>query len=219
VLRVAGVEHSRVEQPRVGGRQARLRLLGGLRHTHRLSRAARPVEARRAGDDAVEVAGKALRLFEALASAGGAAREVREPRRGGDALRGGDDGVRHRDGRQAFTCERGNQQVGHLYTRSILDPMRQRISYGIVPICAAISRTSIRSPSCDPMITTSSPGDTSRPVTSAISMSMQTEPTIGARRPRIRTAPHPASRRSRPSAYPAGTIAIVVGRPAWNLTP
>ena len=53
--------------------------------------------------------------------------------------------------------------------------------------CAAISRTSMRSSPCAPMITTSSPGDTSRPVTSAISMSMQTEPTIGARRPRIST--------------------------------
>ena len=69
------------------------------------------------------------------------------------------------------------------------------------------------------MITTSSPGETSRPVTSAISMSMFTEPTIGARRPRIRTEPRPARRRSSPSAYPAGTIAIVAGCPALNLTP
>ena len=69
------------------------------------------------------------------------------------------------------------------------------------------------------MITTSSPGDTSRPVTSAISMSMHTEPTIGARRPRISTAPRPARRRSSPSAYPAGTMAMVVGRSAVKRAP
>ena len=57
------------------------------------------------------------------------------------------------------------------------------------------------------------------PVTSAISMSMHTDPTIGARRPRMRTAPRPASLRSRPSAYPAGTIAIVVARFAVKRAP
>ena len=37
--------------------------------------------------------------------------------------------------------------------------MRQSSSHGMVPIVAAISRTSIRSAPCSPMMTTSSPGD------------------------------------------------------------
>src|SRR5262249_24549602 len=141
-------------------------------------------------------------------------------RAGVDGLRGGHRGAWQRRRRELVAGEGGGENKNyHVYTRSILDPMRQRISYGMVPICAAISRTSMRSAPCGPMITTSSPGDTSRPVTSAISISMQTEPTTGARRPRIRIDPRPASRRASPSAYPAGTIAIVVGCRAWNFTP
>ena len=69
-----------------------------------------------------------------------------------------------------------------------------------MPIVAAISRTPIASFPCLPTITTSSPGATSVPVTSIIVMSMQTEPTIGMRRPRTSMWPRPASRKSRPSA-------------------
>ena len=54
----------------------------------------------------------------------------------------------------------------------------------MVPIDAAISRTSMEASPCSPTITTSSPGATSVPVTSIIVMSMHTEPTIGTRRPR-----------------------------------
>ncbi len=61
--------------------------------------------------------------------------------------------------------------------------MRQSSSHGMVPIVAAISRTSIRSAPCSPMMTTSSPGDASTSVTSIIIMSMHTAPTIGTRRP------------------------------------
>ena len=64
----------------------------------------------------------------------------------------------------------------------------------------AISRASIVSPPWRPMKTTSSPGEASSPVTSIMIMSMQTEPMIGARRPRMSTAPRPANRRSSPSA-------------------
>ena len=64
-----------------------------------------------------------------------------------------------------------------------------------MPIHAAISRASIvchDSGPCDPSNTTSSPVDTpSMPVTSTVSMSMLTAPTIGARRPRTSTAPRP----------------------------
>ena len=75
------------------------------------------------------------------------------------------------------------------YTRSMRVPMRQRSSQGMVPIAAAISRASMRSPSCSPRMTTSSPGDisTSTSVTSIINMSMHTAPTIGTRRPRTST--------------------------------
>src|SRR3954454_8342079 len=78
-----------------------------------------------------------------------------------------------------------NQQFQLLpYTLSILAPTRHNNSYGIVPIDAAISRTSSDSFPCSPMMTTSSPGATSVPVTSIMVMSMQTDPMIGARRPR-----------------------------------
>ena len=56
-------------------------------------------------------------------------------------------------------------------------------SHGIVPIVAAISRAVISSSPWRPIMTTSSPGDTSRPVTSIVIMSMHTEPTTGTRLP------------------------------------
>jgi hypothetical protein len=71
-------------------------------------------------------------------------------------------------------------------------------------MAAAISRASIcchGSSPCRPMITTSSPGETSSsPVTSTIIMSIETAPTIGTRRPRINTCDLPDTRRSMPSA-------------------
>src|SRR3979409_1423275 len=66
------------------------------------------------------------------------------------------------------------------YCLSILAPILQTTSYGIVPIAAAISRASIcchDSVPCRPMITTSSPGETSSsPVTSTVIMSLETAP-------------------------------------------
>ena len=56
-------------------------------------------------------------------------------------------------------------------------------------------------------------------VTSAVSMSMLTAPTIFARWPRISTKPWSSRRRSRPSAYPAGMTAKVTGRAAVNRPP
>ena len=83
-------------------------------------------------------------------------------------------------------------------------PRRHTTSHGIVPMAAAISRASIcchASSPWRPRITTSSPGSTtSRPVTSTVIMSIDTAPTIGARRPRMSTCPRPESRVSRPSA-------------------
>ena len=52
---------------------------------------------------------------------------------------------------------------------------------------AATSRTSSRSSPWRPSSTTSSPGETSRPVTSTGIMSIETRPTIGTRRPRTST--------------------------------
>ena len=70
----------------------------------------------------------------------------------------------------------------------------------MVPTVAATSLTSRRSSPCVPMMTTSSPGEASIPVTSIIIMSMHTEPTTRARRPRTSTQPRFASRVSMPSA-------------------
>src|SRR5262249_2093990 len=68
--------------------------------------------------------------------------------------------------------------------------MPQVISYSMRPAPAASSAAVMRSAPWLPMRTTSSPRETSSPsaVTSTISMSMQTEPTIGQRRPRMRTS-------------------------------
>ena len=62
-----------------------------------------------------------------------------------------------------------------VYCRSIRVPTRQSNSYGIVPIDAAISRMPISSAPCSPTITTSSPVDTSSPVTSIVVISMHTD--------------------------------------------
>ena len=70
-----------MQELRVFFRQARGLMLRRLRDAHGLRRAAGPVEPRRAGDDAVEVRGEALRFFHALASAGRASGEVRQLRR------------------------------------------------------------------------------------------------------------------------------------------
>ena len=64
------------EQPRGRSLRSACAIANGLRG------AAGPVEARRAGDDAVEVVREALRLLQRLASAGRAAVPVRELRRG-----------------------------------------------------------------------------------------------------------------------------------------
>jgi len=69
--------------------------------------------------------------------------------------------------------------------------------------CAAISRTSIRSPPCDPMMTTSSPGDTSSPLTSAISMSMHTDRQSRAAAADQHEAPPRVADRDRPHIPPA----------------
>ncbi len=78
--RVARVDAPRdAAAARCGCEQARrLVVLQRLRDAHGLRRAAGPVEAGRAGDDAVEVRGEALRFLHRLASAGRAAVPVRE---------------------------------------------------------------------------------------------------------------------------------------------
>ena len=104
-----------------------------------------------------------------------------------------------------------------MYTRSMRLPSRHRISHGIVPIAAAISRTSMPLPR--PACRAARPRRRDTPRCRSCRSSAcpwLTAPTIGARRPRTRTKPRPAMRRSMPSAYPAGMTAMRVGRSAVN---
>ena len=93
VLRIARLEHGGVQQLRLGRRQARrLVFLQHAGDARGLRRAAGPVKTRRAGDDAVEIGRKALRLFHPLTSACGTAVPVRQPWAG--LVIGGDDLLR-----------------------------------------------------------------------------------------------------------------------------
>src|SRR5215475_5639122 len=72
-----------------------------------------------------------------------------------------------------FEVSRLTFDVSQEYWRRIRLPRRQRISHGIEPIWPATSLTVISSPPCRPMITTSSPGAMSSPVTSIVIMSIE----------------------------------------------
>ena len=83
VQRVAGLDDRAMQQLALRLQQAgRGVLVERLRDADRLGGASGPVEARRAGDDAVEVRREALGFGHRLPAAGGAPVEVRELRRG-----------------------------------------------------------------------------------------------------------------------------------------
>src|SRR6185312_9324909 len=93
VICVAGGEHSFVDYGVFrGGDVGGLVLVGGLFDPHGLRGAAGPVEARGAGDNAVEIVGIALGFHHGGAAAGGATGPVRVFR--GACVERGDDGFR-----------------------------------------------------------------------------------------------------------------------------